>query len=333
MEKSKKFIAITSGDMGSVSNVITLKAYLKLRYTKNKFFLISDANYVEKIVQNFKLNIKIKKIDNIEELEDDFHLSLTVLHITNNLNFELGKKNKDNAIFAINSLDSAILLTKLNKISGIVTNPLDKSLVALSINNFLGHTEYLANEFEVNKYGMMFMCPFNNTRGMLITSHIPLSKVCESINENLIIEKALLLNSFLNKYKKNPKILLGSLNPHAGENGLIGCEEINIINNARLKLIHAGIDISLPYPNDSIFYLYKEKKYDSILSFYHDSFLSGFKSLFMDNGVNVTIGLPIIRASVDHGTAFDKANDFQNAKESSLVNAIIMAKILTEGII
>jgi 4-hydroxythreonine-4-phosphate dehydrogenase len=226
--------------------------------------------------------------------------------------------------YALKSLNCAIADLKAGKIDVLVTAPLNKQNIQSDNFNFPGHTEYLAQQFGV-KENLMILCS-ENLKVALVTGHIPLSKVASTLSTELIIRKARLLNKSLKEDFKirKPKIAVLGLNPHAGDNGILGNEEKDIIIPAIEKLRNEDILAIGPYSADGFFGSGTFVKFDAILAMYHDQGLAPFKALSFGSGVNYTAGMPFIRTSPDHGTGFDIAGK-NMANPDSFRTAIYLA--------
>jgi 4-hydroxythreonine-4-phosphate dehydrogenase len=226
--------------------------------------------------------------------------------------------------YALKSLDCAIADLKSGKIDVLVTAPLNKQNIQSETFNFPGHTEYLAQQIGV-KENLMILCS-ENLKVALVTGHIPLNKVHSTISSDLIIRKARLLNKSLKEDFgiRKPKIAVLGLNPHAGDNGLLGNEEKEIIVPAIEKLRNEDIFVLGPYAADGFFGAGTFVKFDATLAMYHDQGLAPFKALSFGSGVNYTAGMPFIRTSPDHGTGFDIAGK-NMANPDSFRSAIYLA--------
>ncbi len=291
----KNKIAITTGDLLGVGEEITYKALKALNLDKNEVILIG---------KNIGLNYDTIEID-----------------------------DKDNGKFCYESLEAACRLALEGKIKGIVTAPVSKEALHKSGYFFSGQTEILEKLLSTKKdekAEMLFIA--GDLRVMLLTRHCPLAEI--KITENLIIEKTKRLNDFLiEKCKiKNPKIAITGLNPHCGENGILGNEEITTIIPAVKKLNEIGILTYGPYSADGLFgkigknYLKGNKQeYDAVITMYHDQGLCPIKALCFDKCVNTTIGLKVIRTSPPTGTAYDiKGKNI--ADPSGMIEAIKLHK-------
>jgi len=223
-------------------------------------------------------------------------------------------------------LDKAILLLKGGVADALVTAPLSKEAVSRYHKNFVGHTEYLADAFKVRDFDMMFIAP--GVRLTIVTRHVPLKDVPKLITQRRVFNSiALMAETLKNKFKiKNPQIAVLGLNPHAGENGLLGSEDVKHILPAIQKAKAQGINAKGPFPADTFFAFHNN--YDGIIAMYHDQGLTPLKGMYMKELVNFTAGLPFIRTSPAHGTAFDIAGK-NKANPSSMRAAIKLACELT----
>lgn len=210
-------------------------------------------------------------------------------------------------------------------VRGIVTAPISKHGLQMAGINYPGHTEILASRTGTESYAMMLAG--RQLRVVLVTIHCPLSQVSnqltvEKVFDTLNITNRELFNCF---GVREPEILIAGLNPHAGEEGMFGCEEKDIIEPAVIKAREAGINVLGPYPPDTLFYKSVNGSADAVVCMYHDQGLIPFKLLHFRDGVNITLGLPIVRTSVDHGTAYDIAGTGK-ADSTSLEEAVRVAK-------
>ncbi|MBN2017040.1 MAG: 4-hydroxythreonine-4-phosphate dehydrogenase PdxA [Candidatus Cloacimonetes bacterium] len=211
-----------------------------------------------------------------------------------------------------------------NIIDAIVTAPISKHYIQLSHQEFIGHTEFFAQQSHCQDVVMSFFS--NKINVALLTTHYRLADISKSLSIGLVRSKISIINTALKDYFhiEKPKLALLGLNPHTGEEGAFGNEEIEIFLPAIEQLRSEGIEISDPYPADT-FFAGKYQDFDMVICAYHDQALIPFKMLSFDSGVNVTLGLPFIRTSVDHGTAFDIAGK-NVASDKSLVHAIRLAE-------
>ncbi len=284
-------LGITLGDPAGVGPEILVKSFPHLSKIKAKFFLFGDKNYLVKLSKKFKIKIP----QNIEVI------SLSELEITP------GKPSRETHLASIKYLEEAIAWVKSGKISGLITLPINKEAFEVFGLPYRGHTELLASEFSVPSYAMSFYG--KKLKISLVTTHIPLNKVAESLKPERIKEVARLSFDFVKRLKRKGeiKIALCGLNPHAGEGGLLGEEEEKVIKPAVLMAKEEGIPLFGPYPADSLFYWALQGRFDFVIALYHDQGLIPFKMLHFRDGVNLTLGLPIVRTSPVHGTAYDIA--------------------------
>jgi 4-hydroxythreonine-4-phosphate dehydrogenase len=332
-----KILALSAGDPNSISTFISLKSWLKLKDFNNPFVFVGSINNINNVINYFNFPIKAKSItlDNIKnknKIIEDFKNFFLVLNIDSTLDFELGKPSNKNAKYVLESINTSVDLVKNAHVNAIVTNPIDKNLINeyLAQNKynkiFLGHTEYLSDISNKKPTTMMLCTTASNLRVIPITTHVSLSDVIKNLNVELIVNKTISTHNFLkDRFKiNNPKIIMLGLNPHCGENGLMGDEEQKIINPAIEKLKNLGINITGSMPADSTFTQHNINNADAIMGMYHDQVLTPFKTLYFDSGVNTTIGLDFIRTSPDHGVGFNIATT-NKPSENSLISAIKMA--------
>jgi 4-hydroxythreonine-4-phosphate dehydrogenase len=235
-----------------------------------------------------------------------------------------GKQEVDGGKFAYISLDRAVDDLINNRIDALVTAPINKKTMAMANFPHPGHTEYLTEKAGATT-SLMLMVSESMKLGVA-TAHVPLSKVNEKINKELIGEKILQLYNTLRQDFgiTKPTIAVLGLNPHAGDEGLIGEEEVDIINPVILELKRKGHLVYGPFSADGFFGSGQYKKYDGILAMYHDQGLVGFKAISFGQGINYTAGLPIVRTSPDHGTGYQIAGK-GDADPSSFINAFQLA--------
>ncbi len=220
-------------------------------------------------------------------------------------------------------LDKAIEFVKGGIIDAVATAPLSKERVAQYSKGFKGHTEYLADAFNIPNVEMMFVA--NQLRVVIVTRHEPLAKIPSLITSIKVTDTINLTHQTLvNTFKiKKPKIAVLGLNPHAGENGLMGLEEERVIKPVIARLRAKGMNVNGPFPADT-FFAHGASKYDATIAMYHDQGLTPIKTMYFDNLVNTTIGLPFVRTCPAHGTAFDIAGK-NRANPSSMAASLILA--------
>lgn len=316
--------AITIGDPNGIGPEIILKTFKDERLLSEITPIIySPIEVLDFYIKNLNLKTELNKITKAQDAADN---KLNVLSFNcPEMLISPGNITKQGGEIAFQSLKKATAdLLHLNA-DIIVTAPINKDNIQNEEFNFLGHTEYFTEKCNQNK-SLMLMAHHNLKIG-LVTNHLPIEKISENIHESQILNKLLLMHQALKKdfAKSNPKIALLGLNPHSGDNGLIGNEEKLIIKPTILAAKKMNINVSGPFPADGFFANKNHKKFDGILAMYHDQGLIPFKILSNNEGVNFTAGLPIIRTSPDHGTGYDIAGK-SIAKEESFKNALLMAK-------
>jgi 4-hydroxythreonine-4-phosphate dehydrogenase len=250
--------------------------------------------------------------------------SLLIQHIPTAQPVNHGQLNKANSPYVLNLLDSALAGCLENTFDAMVTAPVHKGVINDAGIAFTGHTEYLAEKTQTKLVVMMLVG--GGMRVALATTHLPLNQISQTITQPLLTKIIRILHHDL-KFKfgiANPLIMVAGLNPHAGENGYLGNEEINTINPVLETLRKEGMRLIGALPADTLFSQANINKTDAFLAMYHDQGLTVLKHASFGEGVNVTLGLPIIRTSVDHGTALDIAGTGK-AEVGSMISAINLA--------
>lgn len=261
-----------------------------------------------------------------------FNNEIEIANVTN-LSFQdlsIGMPHKQAGEASIKYIEAAVESALGGKLDAIVTAPISKESIHLAGSNYPGHTEMLRDLTGASNVAMMFVG--GEFRIVLVTIHCALSEVPKLINEEEILNTIRLANESLIQLfsVKDPKIVVCGLNPHAGESGAFGDEEAIHILPAVKKARRMGIDVIGPLAADTLFYMARKGRWDAVIAMYHDQGLIPFKMLSFKNGVNVTLGLPIIRTSPDHGTAFDIAWKGK-ADPSSMISAISVALELSRN--
>ena len=325
MEQEKKIrVAITQGDTNGVGYEVILKVF-------------QDSAILELctpiIYGSPKIAAYHKKILNIEtpfniinKAEDarDGRVNLLACH-DDETKVELGQPSAEAGQAAFRALDRAMADYRNGLYDVLVTAPINKATIQSPGFHFPGHTEYIETSLGDGKKALMIL--MNETlRVALVTTHLPIKDIAKAISKEAIIEKATIFHQSLRRDFRIscPRIAVLSLNPHAGDNGLLGAEEKDIIKPAIDQLAESGIQAFGPYAADGFFGSGSYNYFDGVLAMYHDQGLAPFKTIALDNGVNYTAGLPIVRTSPDHGTAYDIAGQGK-ADENSLRQAIYTA--------
>ena len=318
-------IGITQGDINGIGYEVIMKALSDQRICDNATIIIYGspkvAAYHRKVLDlpNFNVNL-------VKSAEEAFKKKINIINCNDpNLRVELGKETQAAGEASFQALKAAVIDLKSNKIDVLVTAPINKHNINSEAFNYPGHTEYLANEFDV-KEPLMFLVSDQFKVGVL-SGHIPLAQVIKFVTVENIMAKLRVMNSTLIQDfgVRKPRIAVLGLNPHAGDEGIIGTEEKDIIIPAINKAREENIMALGPFPADGFFGSTDFLKFDAVLAMYHDQGLIPFKSMFFEDGVNYTAGLPIIRTSPAHGTAFGLAGK-NEANEQSFRKAIYMAQ-------
>lgn len=304
-----KKIIYSHGEPAGIGPDIIIKLSKTKIWEKFKIpvIAIGDKNLFRDRALSVKKKIKIIEIDDLNKAKKNKIGVIQVYKVLDCNNFSVGKINDSNARYVLDNLNFCIKESLLNKNTALVTGPISKENIISFDKSFTGHTEHIKKM--TNSDDVLMMLASEKLRVALATTHVALKDVPKKINQKLIINKIKILNSELkNKFGlKNPKIKVLGLNPHAGENGKIGSEEKNILIPAIKKLRKEKIDVSFPISADTAF----SKKYlnetDAYLGMYHDQVLPVLKALSFGKSINITLGVPIIRTSVDHGVALDIA--------------------------
>jgi 4-hydroxythreonine-4-phosphate dehydrogenase len=286
---------------------------------------LSDPKLLIQRSKDLGKKINLKEVSDIKQLEANKKNVIQIMHVSDCRNTKYGKLYKSNAQYVLDNLQFGIDEALKNKNLALVTGPISKENI-ISINkDFSGHTEYIQQRTKSAE--VLMLLSSNQLKVALVTTHVPLKEVANKISKELVISKAITLNKGLKeKFKiKDPNIKLLGLNPHSGEGGKIGNEEIDIIIPAVKELRKKKINISYPISADTAFTKKNLKKTDAFLGMYHDQVLPVIKALSFGNAINITLGVPITRTSVDHGVALDIAGTGKS-DPSSLKEAIKTAK-------
>ncbi len=311
----EKRYLITTGDYNGIGPEIILKA-ASGGYLKNCVVLGSDEvfDFYENI---FKTGTKWSYL---EEDNADFTL---IENVKTKVDIKPGECTPEAGLFSLKMLDMAIDLMKNGYSNHLITGPLSKKAVSYHEKKFIGHTEHLARAFNTHEYSMMLA---NETfRVVLVTTHVSIKKIPELITKKNVETAIKNANNFLKRINDKRGIAVCALNPHAGEDGLLGTEEIEIISPVIQEQTATGINVSGPFPADSLFKTVFTNPYGVYIAMYHDQGLGPLKMISKGSGVNITLGLPVFRISVDHGTAYDIAGKGV-ALAQSLISAIKIAK-------
>ncbi len=323
-EEGRIKVGITCGDFNGVGIEVIMKTFLDNRmhqvctpviYASNKLIsqqrkLLNMTDFQYITVKNSN-EIILRKTNVINCWEEE-------------VNVEFGQQTEAAGKYALTSIQHAVNDLKDGKIDVIVTAPINKHNIQSEDFKFNGHTEFFADYFNANDY-LMFLVS-DDLRVAVVSGHVPFKDVAAGLTQDKIVAKIKSMDRSLKRdfNVRKPKIAVLGLNPHAGDQGLIGSEEKDIIDPAIKKCFAEGMFVYGPYSADGFFGSGSFKKFDAVLAMYHDQGLIPFKALSFTSGVNFTAGLPIVRTSPDHGTAYDIAGKGQ-AKEDSFREAIYTA--------
>lgn len=324
MPKQNKIrVGVSMGDPAGIGIEVIIKTFMDNRimdFCTPVIFSSKDLiNSHRKI-----LNIDELNFNTIKSIQEINPKKVNVLNCwKENININLGLSSILSGKYALTSLNEAMKALQEKSIDVLVTAPINKLMIRKNEKTFIGHTEFLEESFEGESLMLMVS---DIMKIAFITGHIPLSKVSNTITEKKIIKKTTLLNQTLisDFNKRKPKIAILGINPHAGENGMLGNEEESIIIPALKKLNDQGVLALGPYSSDSFFSVKNLKSFDGIIAMYHDQGLIPFKTLSFTEGVNFTAGLNIIRTSPVHGTANNIAGE-NIANEQSFRESIFLA--------
>lgn len=315
-------LALTMGEPAGIGPEICLKTWLERPDNGVPFFIIGDVNDMEKWKRHLGIDVPIVTIENPSEASEISSVALPIIHEPLATSSEPGNPVKANSAAILRCVKLGIKLVTSGDASALVTNPVQKETLYASGFPYPGITEFLGSTVDPEVIPvMMLVCP--EIRAATITTHIGLADVASQLNINDIISKVKIVENALrsNFGVQAPCIAVAGLNPHSGKGGRMGDEELKIIEPAIRKLQTYNLDIVGPLPADTLFHDRARAQFDAIVCMYHDQALIPVKTINFWNGVNVTLGLPFIRTSPDHGTALDIAGK-GIAKSTSLSAAL-----------
>jgi len=302
-------LAVSLGDPAGIGPEIIVESWARRREEGlAPFFVVGGKQVLEAASCTRGLKDITCLVGSAEEALEVFNDRLPVLD-TSDAEYTPGEPTEEGAALALHSLAEATRLALLGKASAVVTAPVAKAQLAAVGFEFPGQTEFLAEVCGLNQDDAVMMLAGPSLRAVPLTVHCALADVPKRLSQELIIRRARIVATALRRDFgiENARIAVCGLNPHAGEDGRFGNEESNIIAPAIAELVADGLSITGPHSADSVFTPRARETYDAALAMYHDQALIPLKALDFDEGVNVTLGLPIIRTSPDHGTAFDIA--------------------------
>ncbi len=322
-------IAITMGDPAGIGPEIVAKIFDTGEINSYcRPFVIGDAGVMKKMVDELRLSVTVRSIASPREIDPgQGKLDLLDFKNVNPAHHKWGAPDNSSGTAVVDYIKKAVDLCMKNEADAMVTAPINKELMNAAGHHYAGHTELLAHLTNTKEFGMLFVG--GGLRLILVTIHLALKDVPRHITAANVLKTLRLAHKAMVRLGvPSPRIGVAALNPHAGEGRLFGTEEWDEILPAVLQARKEGIDASDPVPADTLFYKARNNYYDIVAAMYHDQGLAPLKMLAFGNAVNVTVGLPIIRTSVDHGTAYDIAGK-GCADPASLIEAVKLAAQMT----
>ncbi len=319
-------LAVTMGDPGGIGPEIVVKALQKEKPSRRfAYLLLGSRQAFKTLCQKTGLWLPFKTVSSVTSgtfRPGNIYFYDISEELPGGGTFQTGKLCRENGRQALAAVEKAASLAQKGVVDAIVTAPVNKAAIRLLDKKFIGHTEFLAETAKARRFAMMFVSPRLNVT--LATIHVPLKKVSAHLTSKGILEKILLTEEMLRHGLaiKKPKIAVCALNPHGKE---FGGEEEKVIAPAVRAACRKGVHACGPFSADLLFHAAYHGKYDGVIAMYHDQALTAFKLVAFHDGVNVTLGLPYIRTSPDHGTAFDIAYQGK-ADASSMLAALRLAK-------
>jgi 4-hydroxythreonine-4-phosphate dehydrogenase len=322
-------LLLTQGDPAGIGPELALRAWLlRNEQALPPFAVLSDPTFLERVAQNQGWDVPILTVE-AAQIPAAFPKALPVLPLEASVSAQPGQPDAKAAASVVESIQRAVRLVRKGSASALVTNPIAKHVLYEAGFRHPGHTEFLAalaSEGRGETYHPVMMLWSEHLAVVPVTVHIPLSDVPSALTTELIVLTGRIVARELRERFgiANPRLALAGLNPHAGENGAMGMEDGSIIAPAIDILRAEGIEAAGPLPADTMFHARARSHYDAALAMYHDQALIPIKTIAFDEAVNVTLGLPFVRTSPDHGTAFDIAGK-GIARPDSLIAAIKLA--------
>lgn len=297
-------LGITMGDANGVGAEILLRYFAETGFAEPTV-VYGDLSILTRGAEHLGLDVNFNLFTDLGDLQPK-ELNIVDLRMLSSADFKPGTLSKATGFAAYHYVEKATQDSLAGKISGLVTLPINKQATQLSFPSFSGHTDFIAKLCQTPKYAMMLAT--EKVAVSHVSAHVSLLQAIQSLNPTRIDDVIRLTHSALRTFREEPRIAVCGLNPHAGEHGLFGDEEEHLIEPAIQRAIKRNWIVSGPHPADTIFYrAIHADEFDGIICMYHDQGHAPMKLYAFHEGVNVTIGLPIVRTSVDHGTAFDIA--------------------------
>lgn len=322
---SLPIIAITMGDPSGIGPEVILKALAHPEvYTLCRPLVVGSVDVFRHVADLLHLSaVTIDSVASGQEASDTPE-RIAVRDIpTDRTKIEVGVEGPESGRVAVESIHTAVAMAQAGEVAAIATAPLNKRAMHLAGFSYAGHTELLAELTQTRDYSMMLVTP--HLKVVHVSTHVSLREAIERVRpERILTVIGIAYRTLQRMGMESPRIAVAGLNPHAGESGLFGREEIEIIRPTIEQARNLGYNVSGPYPPDTIFYRASKGEFDIVVAMYHDQGHIPIKQSGFETGVNVSVGLPFPRTSVDHGTAFDIAYK-GIASESSMVEAITLA--------
>ncbi len=327
-------LAISQGDPSGIGPEIALKAWLLRKPDDTPFFVLGDPDHLKRLATELGLPIPVERCEP-SQARAIFRTALPVVALSTAIAGEPGKPDRRDAAGTIEAIERGVELVRSGAASAIVTNPISKDVLYQAGFHHPGHTEFLG-ELSMRFWNveaqpvMMLWSP--QLAVVPVTIHVSIARVLTELTRDLIVETARITAQDLTRRFgiARPRLAVAGLNPHAGENGSMGREEIDFIRAAVDDLRALDIDARGPLPADTMFHADARARYDAAICMYHDQALIPIKTLAFDSAVNTTLGLPFIRTSPDHGTAYDIAGKGV-ANPASLIAALDLATKLVQA--
>lgn len=321
----KQVIAITMGDSAGIGPEIILKTFANNETKERNLLVIGDLSILLEVKKKLAYNnIELNGIGSIADARwNQKTVNVWDMHLLTPEEFKPGEVSEKSGDASFRYVVESIRMANENLVSAVVTAPISKEAIQSAGHKFAGHTEIFATYTNTRNYAMLL---YDEKFSVIhVSTHIPLADAISGLNQPRIEIVIQLAHDSMKKILlRPPRIAVSGINPHAGENGLFGRQEIDIIKPAVDTMKARGIEVSGPHPPDSVFLRTLNGEFDIVVAMYHDQGHIPMKLLSFDTGVNVSVGLPVVRTSVDHGTAFDIAWKGV-ARNTSLLKAICIA--------
>ncbi|MDP2330681.1 MAG: 4-hydroxythreonine-4-phosphate dehydrogenase PdxA [Reyranella sp.] len=322
-------LAITMGEPAGIGGELSLKAWLSRKPSDRPFLILDDPARLAALARNLHLDVPLREISRPVDAAAVFATALPVLPVRLRAAAMPGRPDPVNAPATLEAIERGAALALAGDIAGVVTNPIQKKTLQEAGFRHPGHTEFLAELASAAtgkpvEVAMMLACP--GLRVVPVTIHLALAEAVRALDADTIARVGRIAAAGLTALFgiARPRLVVAALNPHAGEQGAMGDEELRVITPAVAALRHDGIDVRGPAPADTLFHPAARATYDAALCMYHDQALIPIKTIDFAGGVNVTLGLPFVRTSPDHGTALDIAGTGR-ADPASLIAALALA--------